>query len=257
VNAFTDRTTAGGDFKAGISSAFTGSNWTVSAGLFGDNVAIVGSGPTEEGWGINGRATFAPILEDGKILHLGASGYWRRPGGNGVVRFRDRPEIAVDSIRLVDTGNIAARSYHLLAGEVAGVWGPVTAQAEYLRVGVNRSAPGLSNVNFDGGYVALSYFLTGESRSYKDGLFGRVKPKNNFSAKDGGWGAFELAARFSTINLDDNDILGGEQDNFTLGLNWHFNPNTRLQFNWVRFDAERQGIVNKGDIFAARFAIDW
>lgn len=257
VNAFTDRLTAGGDFKAGISTAFKGANWTATAGLFGDNLAVTGTGATEEGWGINGRVSYAPIQEAGKVLHLGASGYWRRPGGNGVVRFRDRPEIAVDSVRLVDTGNISARSYHLYAGELAGVWGPVTAQAEYLRAGVNRTAPGLSNVNFDGGYISLSYLLTGETRSYKEGLFGRITPKDNLSLKDGGLGAFELAARFSTLNLDNDDILGGEQDNFTLGLNWYFNAYTRATFNWVRFDAERRDIVNKGDIFATRLVINW
>src|SRR5690606_5084817 len=127
VNAFTDRSTAGGDFKAGISAGYTGTNWTATLGVYGENFAVASTGPSDEGWGVNGRVTFAPIAGDGKILHLGASAYWRQPGALGVVRFRDRPEIAVDSTapRLVDTGAISADDYYLLAGEVGAVWGPV------------------------------------------------------------------------------------------------------------------------------------
>ncbi len=257
VNAFTDRITAGGDFKSGVSASFGGEQWTATVGAFGENFAVTSSGITDEGWGGHARLTYAPILEKGRILHLGASGYLRKVGTNGSVRFRDRPEVTVDGTRLVDTGAILADDYNFLGAEVAGVWGPLFVQAEYLRTNVDRSAPGLSNVTFDGGYVTVSYLLTGETRGYRNGLISRVSPANPFSLSKGQWGAFELAGRFSTVDLNDDNIRGGKQDNFTLGLNWYFNQNFRTQFNWVRFDAERGIEVTKGDAFAVRFAVDW
>jgi phosphate-selective porin OprO/OprP len=51
-----------------------------------------------------------------------------------------------------------------------------------------------------------------------------------------GWGAWELAGRFSYIDLNDgtlNRIQGGVMEGFTLGLNWYLNTNLRCLFDWV------------------------
>ena len=79
-------------------------------------------------------------------------------------------------------------------------------------------------------YGQVSYFLTGESRSYKNSLsgFGRVNPKNNYG--ENGWGAFEVAARFSAIDMEED----GSLEDITIGLNWYLNPNTRIMFNYVK-----------------------
>jgi len=60
-----------------------------------------------------------------------------------------------------------------------------------------------------------------------------VKPKTNFSLKNGGWGAWQVAARYSHLDLDDHNIRGGNEDNITLGVNWHWNPNVRVMLNYV------------------------
>ena len=79
-------------------------------------------------------------------------------------------------------------------------------------------------------YGQVSYFLTGESRSYKSSLsgFGRLNPKNNYGKN--GWGALEIAARFSAINMQEDSSL----EDITIGLNWYLNPNTRMMFNYVK-----------------------
>ena len=57
----------------------------------------------------------------------------------------------------------------------------------------------------------------------------------NFSVNGGGWGAWEVAARYSDLNLNDNagllagatpagGIRGGEQRIATFGFNWYPNP---------------------------------
>jgi phosphate-selective porin OprO/OprP len=74
-----------------------------------------------------------------------------------------------------------------------------------------------SNVGFDGGYVQGSWVITGENRDYKDGAFSRIKPNRPFSLKNGGWGAWEVATRWSTLDLNDDNIAGGDEQNYSLG----------------------------------------
>ncbi len=52
-----------------------------------------------------------------------------------------------------------------------------------------------------------------------------------------GPGAWELAARYSYIDLNDgtgkNRVQGGKMDGVTVGLNWYWNDNLKFQFDWV------------------------
>lgn len=254
--AFLDRRNAGGDFKLGLSARYARPNWSLTAGVFGENAAITGASGADEGYGFHGRATFTPVNTARNLIHLGVSGFWRDTGGRGTVRFGDRPEVRVDGARLVDTSAFEADSYTFLGAEFIGASGPFFVQAEYGRTDVNRGN-GLADAGFDGGYVQAGWFLTGERLPYKDGIPGRVEPKRNFSLKEGGFGAFQLAARYSALGLNDGSIQGGRSENLTLGLNWYANPYVRVLVNWVRFDTTRRGIETDGDAFATRFAVNW
>src|SRR5690554_957162 len=263
VEAFNHRLTAGGDSKAGVSVSHAGENYTVTTGIFGANFATerAAGAAQDEGWGVHGRATWAPIQEKGKVLHVGASGYWRDAGGQtaggGNVNFQSGPEVsAVDSQRFVSTGNLVADTYTSYGAELGGVWGPLHAQAEYLTASVDQTG-GLGSLDFDGGYVQLGYVLTGESRNYRNGIFSRVKPANPFSLSNGGAGAWEIAARFSTIDLNDGVVLGGSQDNYAGALNWYVNDYLRLGLNYVNFDAERAGVTTKGNAIVTRIGVTW
>ena len=265
VEAFTNRATAGGDYKAGVSVKYADVNWTATAGIFGENYSINGGGNSggtstavykDEGWGPAARFTYAPINGVGETLHLGVSGYWRDTGGRtSGLRFRSGPEVSVDSTRLVDTGNIAAKSYSFVGVELAGQYGPVYLQSEYGRTDVDRLAG--SDVSFDGGYVAASYVLTGEGREYKDGAFGRIKPKTPFSLSTGGWGAWEIAGRYSTLDLNADTITGGKEDNYSFGLNWYPNNYLRFLVDYVRFDAKKGAAENAGDAIVTRVGVVW
>lgn len=286
VEAFTNRTTAGGDYKAGISARYSDVNWTATLGVFGENFALNGGGgstgsgstynttPTykDEGWGPAARLTWAPINGVTETLHLGVSGYWRETGGRRTIQFRSGPEVSVDSTRLVDTGLLAARNYSFIGAELAGQYGPLYLQSEYGRTDVSRyrtnvvvqsspsvTAAGGSDVSFDGGYVAASWLITGESREYKDGTFARPKPAKPFSFKNGGWGAWEVAARYSTLDLNDGTVLGGKENNYSLGLNWYPNNYLRLMTDYVRFDVKKgaPAVQDQGDAFITRVAVIW
>jgi phosphate-selective porin OprO/OprP len=257
VEAFNHRVTAGGDYKAGVSIGYAAKHFTATGGLFGSNFSTTGFSGNDESWGPAARVTFAPINEKTVVLHLGASGYWRNAGGNGAVRFRSGPEVStVDSNRLVDTGSLSAKSYASGGVELAGLYGPFYAQAEYLAASVDRP-DALPDAKFDGGYVMASYALTGESRGYKNGIFTRIKPENPFSFNEGGLGAWEIAARYSTVDLNDGAVLGGKQNNYEAGINWYPNAYIRFALDYVNFDATRAGTKNSGDAIVTRVGVSW
>jgi phosphate-selective porin OprO/OprP len=137
--------------------------------------------------------------------------------------------------------------------EAAGLYGPFSIQGEYITVDAGRES-GLSDVGFDGWYLYGSWIVTGEPRSYsvKKGVFGKIEPKRNFSLKNGGTGALELALRYSTIDLNDATIYGGDMDNWTMGVNWYTNPNVRFCFNYITVDSDTAGVNDNADVFQVR-----
>ena len=106
-----------------------------------------------------------------------------------------------------------------------------------------------SDPDLSGGYIYGSWFVTGESRSYKGGTFGRTKAEN----------AWELAARWSTIDLEDGSVTGGEEDNITLAVNYYVNPYLRFMFNYIMVDADPTagGIQDEPNIYMVRAAMDF
>lgn len=222
----------------GIGAAGNGPGWTASVGLFGHGVGQVdtASPSVSEGFGVSGRATYTPVSAAGRILHFGASLSYRHADQNHQVRFSDRPESHITDVRLVDTGYIEADSFMLYDAEAAWVLGPFSLQGEYAGTRVYRQLPGKPDLSFDGYYLEGSWMLTGESRAdaydAKNGIFKGIKP--NSILGEGGIGAWQVAARFSSVNLNDADIHGGREHNVTLGLNWYPTPNIRFMADYVK-----------------------
>ncbi|TWT88522.1 Phosphate-selective porin O and P [Pseudobythopirellula maris] len=189
--------------------------------------------------------------------HWALAGTWADTDGNAAAdnfadsgineaRFRHRPEARTDQ-RWLDTGVIAgADDYSLLALEGLVNIGPTQLVGEYQRLWLDRNAG--DELDFHGGYVYLSYFLTGEHIPWerKSGTLGRVKPFENFFLVDRcsgaghgyGLGAWQVAVRWSYADFSDQDIQGGVGESVTLGLNWHWTPYARMQFNYIYGDIE-------------------
>tara|TARA_R100001591_G_scaffold19480_9_gene26619 strand:- start:28248 stop:29609 length:1362 start_codon:yes stop_codon:yes gene_type:complete len=250
------------DRRIGVGFDTANDNWTFAVGGFGspaEESEDNSSNDSDEGWNLIGRLTATPVKTDNGFIHLGlaARQNWAQDT-DGTVRFRERPEVRVDGARLVDTGSIAgvddSQSYGL---EFATVYGPFSVQSEYIQTKLKRD--GASDLDFDGWYAYASYFLTGESRAYKNGIFDRTKPKSPVGK--GGYGAWEVAARYSTLDLNDDTVTGGELDNATLGVNWYATDNIRFAANYVKvLDVDRPGNANDdldGDIFAVRAQVDF
>jgi phosphate-selective porin OprO/OprP len=186
---------------------------------------------------------------------------------NNAARYAARPEAGTQFL-WYDTGHIAGANTNSLLGlEAVLNVGPVQLVGEYMTTWIDRRANSGPNVDFDGGYVQASYFLTGEHIPWnrRTGTIGRVQPFENFFLVrdcDGnvqrGMGAWQIAARWSSIDLTDADIIGGTGDSFTFGMNWLWNANARMQFNYVRGNVDR-GFFGFGDFdsYGLRFMVDF
>ncbi len=224
---------------------------------------VDGGTPLDSDYRVVGRLTGLPFYDaeskGARFLHLGVSGTVVGPE-NGVVRFRSRPEAHL-APRLVDTGNIAADNQFLLGTEALFVWGPFSLQGEYFYTWLDRTTA--DTAQFSGYYVAGSWFITGEHRTYKasTATIDRLSPKHSLSFDDGGLGAWELAVRYSSLDLNDSGITGGRLNDITGGLNWYLNPNMKIQFNYVysMLDRTVSGVNHDGNAhsFQTRLHVDF
>lgn len=180
------------------------------------------------------------------------------------LNFRDRPELRVAGERLVATGNIPAESAWMWGLEAGLRYKSFYASGEYFQWGVERdhTCSGCNTVapdpDFSGYYVMASYILTGETKRYgaqgssnSRMQFGAPKPNSPFST-GGTWGAWEIAARYSVVDLNFNvgaegvapianngEIRGGKQAITTVALNWYLNNNMRVMFQYQHVDVDR------------------
>ena len=232
-------------------------DWTGQVGIYGDTVSPPASGVADEGWAINSRWTYAPINEKTKVVHLGIAGNHRNLNANndvtgGVLRLRSETS-HMSNLFLIDTGTIAGVDAIDMVGlEANGLYGPFTIGGEYTKMWVERknAVAAQSNLDYSGWYTEASWTITGESRKYKKGKFYKLSPKQNFSLKNGTWGAWELAGRYSEADLNsgvgtaDN---GGQMSLLTVALNWYLNDNIRFMADYNKtLDLNRPAVTTVG-----------
>jgi phosphate-selective porin OprO/OprP len=226
INAFIDNEENGRRRLGAVLQSY-GDHWNYAGGVFAAGLGTNQDG-TNEDVGTGHRFVWQPIVEKTKVLALGGSMIYRNFNGRSELRYRQRPEAHIADVRLVDTGTLRTANdvvqYDL---EATAVWGRFHAQAEYTGVKVWRGSND-RNLDFWGWYAQAGVFLTGESRNYD-----RKSAKYKRPMPEGDWGAWELAARFSQIDLTNAGVEGGIERNVTAGLNWWANRNVMFRLNYV------------------------
>ncbi|MGZ8947675.1 MAG: OprO/OprP family phosphate-selective porin [Methylococcaceae bacterium] len=226
-------------------------NWSAALGFYGDTInANKNNGKADEGWSVSGRGTYAPIEEKTKVVHLGIAGNYRQPNANDQVMDKglvyEYETDHMSNLFLIESDVENINNISMLGLEAKGLFGPFSGGAEYTHTWLSRGN-GDNNLNFDGWYVDAAWSITGESRKYKQGKFYKLSPAKEFSFKNGTWGAFELASRYSGVDLNDGSFHGGRMHNFTTALNWYFNDNVRLMADWTRaFDVSYSPVTTTG-----------
>jgi phosphate-selective porin OprO/OprP len=224
-----------------------------------------------------GRITWLPWYEDEgeRLLHVG---FGARHGhlDQNQIDMKGRPSVRTmpgsQVPPLADTGTIDGTSQDTVDVELAAVCGSLTLQSEYYSTFIHdafaptqslpQGAP-LGTLFYQGAYLELLYFLTGEYQPYdlKAATFGRVVPLRNFNLWDGpgGWGAWQVGIRYGYLDLQNKGVNGATLHDIVLGLNWFLNPNTKVQWNLAIDHRESTPPGSSGwtYIFGTRLALDF
>ena len=205
------------------------------------------------GYEFSARTVYSPQMFGGQI-HLGASAQYRRFRQTALgLQYRARPFTQTTDQRFVGTGNIAAKGDEIYGVEAMFIKGPFHAagEAQYIRVegyrpGTVVTPPQVllgttypNNPHFITGYGEAGFWLTGETRGYKNGKVDRTKILNPVSA--GGLGGLQLVGRVDYIDLTEQVnnpaagsfglVNGGKQIGYLGALNY-------WPIDYVRFTAE-------------------
>jgi phosphate-selective porin OprO/OprP len=240
------------------------------------------------------RGTYQLVAEENATFHLGfnyANLFAPRTGANiAAIQLADRPELRVDPSAFLNTGYIPASGGQVYGVEVAASYNNFFAQGEYYHyvVDTRASVPELPGnlqggvpgpaLNFDGGYVQASYSIGG-TRHYDPtrGAYTGVIPERPMAPGSSGWGALELAARYTLVNLNSPFLTtatlgpaysapgvftggttsygGGKETTYGVGLNWY--PNNNMKF---MLDYEHVVVDNPQFFGGANYrggTIDW
>jgi phosphate-selective porin OprO and OprP len=254
---------AAGDFRSAGGVRWNTDRAWAGAYVTGPTSGANHSGGDQQQVGGVARATYQMLQSNFYSLHLGVDGeYVFQPKNNGSgtgaitngVSFSDRPELRVDPTVFINTGTIPAKNAAVYGAEAAGGFGSFFAQGEYYiyqvkQAGFTATAP-KPELTFDGGYAEASYVITGEARKYipTSGAYSGVRPDRPVGS--GGWGAWEVAARYSYLNLNNHatpgvaatttgGVFGGRQNIYTVGLNWYPIYNIRFMLDYIYADVNK------------------
>lgn len=234
--------------------------WLASGAFTGNTLGGTQQFDEQTAW--IGRVALAPYSGvdwqahlGGNIQHVYQPNDAVGPTGAGVrypIQIRDRPELRETGDRLIDTGAIDSANATVYGGEAAFQIRNVLLEGELFRYEVERRNSALPNPHFRGWYVQGSWVLTGETRIYNpiEGRFDAPRQNYSFNPAAGTWGMFELAARYSTLDLNYREgldraatpvggIRGGEQKILSMGANWYLNPSMRLMLDYQHVDIDR------------------
>lgn len=228
-----------------------------AAGVFRetDNWPSDNDSDEDRGWQVTARVTGTPWFQDKgrRMLHVGASATHRNIDGN--LRYRAKPESNLANF-YADTGNFRVDTADAVALETALNVGPWWAQAEYVHQQADAFEVG--KVDFGAYYVQTGWVMTGENRAYRtsDGTFDILQPARPLSwGEKRGFGAWEIAARYSHLDLDDRIVRGGQLTDYTLGLHWYPTANTRIMLDYVHSDVEHDLYEGDFDVIQTRFQL--
>lgn len=199
-----------------------------------------------------GRITWVPFVSDDEsnLLHVG--GGLRYSDAKQGIRFKARPEVG-DTPIFVDTDLLSAENSLTSNLEVYWRKGPFWLGFEYTYA--DLYSPEYADPNFAGHSVSASWALTGEMRSYRkrSGLFNPLPVAN--PVNQGGWGAFEAAARYSSVDLSDELVEGGKMDIASLGLNWWLTQVAQFSLNYRYIDLNENGMDGNSQEITSRLVL--
>ncbi|WP_206860646.1 OprO/OprP family phosphate-selective porin [Lysobacter changpingensis] len=227
--------------RIGVGYGWSDADHAVNAAVFGKRLD-----GKNEGVGMAVRASRA--LHFGEdLLHLGVGAAVDSPDSESA-RFSSKPETALATSSLVDTGTIVDVDRVERAGlEALWIGGAWSVQAEAAAVHATRD--GEADLRGTGGYALASWSPSGHRRNYKAGTV---------SAPTVGDGtAWELVLRYSVLDLDSAASRGGVESDWNLGATWYLNRYARVMANYVIADSRRRDVDDDPRLLLMRLQVQF
>jgi len=230
-----------GYYNLGVTSAFYGkNNWHLSAGV---SKGQLGDDNNEsDNTTLISRAHFNPIATDNAMMHVGAWGFYEDFARDNIDSLTDSERFAShfnDNVRVYSDTIDEPETSTGYGVELAGLAGPVAAGAEYGRRTIDTRAG--DDTDYDAYSAQIGYSLTGEQFGYstKNGTWSAPDIANPVT--DGGWGAWQVMARYDALDYDNNaTFAGGTGHGTTLGVSWYLNNYTRFMLNWINWNTNNR-----------------
>ncbi|MGY5354961.1 OprO/OprP family phosphate-selective porin [Wenyingzhuangia sp. IMCC45467] len=197
---------------------------------------------------ITTRLTGMPIAKNNQFLHVGIAGSYRKYDDR-LYNVNIKPEVNLSAISYLSISGLTdVKHVNIYNSEMAYGYKSFNLQGEYMCADVYSEAQ-ITNL-FYTYYGQASWFITGEHKSVKNSysMFNRISPKHNLN--DSYSGAWELALRYSYVNLNSHAIKEGSQKDVTIGVNWYLNPYVRFMFNEVYAD-----VADKGEVLVSQVRV--
>lgn len=205
-----------------------------------------------------GRITGLPFIseDESNLFHLGLG--VRYTDAKEGLRYRTDPEfnlspVFVDTCVSDDDCLFDADSATAIDLEASWRRGPFWLHGEYLRN--NVAAPDSGDPVFYGYHITSSWIVSKEMRVYnrRSAVFGPVPVARSVYQK--GWGALELALRWSFLDLTDGEIAGGGISILSAGLNWWLTPYFGCSLYYRTIELDRFGLVGNSDGMLVRVTL--
>ena len=247
--------------KDGVQVRTYGDKWTISSS-YGNSGSISKTNSENKRDAFYLKGTYVPYFkkENNEYFHIGLANSYLKP--KSYLQYKAKPE-ARSNFNLLKTSQINNVNYGNVTNlSLAYNYKSFSTQLEYLVSKLNRDAA-KPNLAYHGGYVQVAYFLTGESKEYdfKKGKLESITLNNSvfeFAKKNKkfGIGAWEIAAKYSTLNLN-SKIKSGKIDIYGLGLNWYLNDNLKLSNDFLLAKTDRNAAVPNSTSKIALFRLQF
>jgi phosphate-selective porin OprO/OprP len=240
-----------------FNSTLAGERITYAGGVFNDWFDA-GEEFDESATQVIGRITGLPFMsvDEASLLHLGFG--LRYSNAKAGVRYRVPPEFHfspdfVDTGTGMDGGSFEADSTMTYDFELSARRGPFWVHSEFLVNSV--AAPAVGDPVFGGYHVTGSWVVTGEMRGYnkRSGIFDRIHVARPVT--QGGSGAWELGARWSSFDLTDGAIEGGDMQILSFGATWWATDVANASVNFRNVNLDRFGLRGNSKGVTARVVL--
>lgn len=227
--------------RVGVTASVKKGDFLVQGGVSTDTLVALND-VKNNSLGVNGRVVWAPKMGDTQV-HLGASASWRdrKDFADIAQRYRVRPYTRTIGTRFLSTPSLKVKSEVGFGAEAAVIRGRLhgAAEAYWLRPDLARGAV-YRDPKMWGGYAEVGLFLTKDTRSYKGGNFGAVKPSAPLGS--GGIGAVQLNARYDYLDMGKGFSAGevplapswGQQRALLGSLIWTPIDNVAFSMNYAK-----------------------